>query len=151
MDRGRILTLHCVKWKPELISEDMTEFRVAHLRGNPPAKLVLTDIRLRCKRLPELEKLCLAVVDRLEAFHDEVAQCREDDSLRFKYINTVEITVKRVIRRKPLLVRLARFHSAALIIWGLHRDLDGIATGLGTNVEGTEWRDQWERDRMGEL
>ncbi|KAG3128666.1 hypothetical protein PI126_g21301 [Phytophthora idaei] len=121
--------------------------RLTRLRGNPPAKSVLTDIRSRCKWLPELEKLCLRVVDRLEALHDEVAQCREDDPPRVKYIDTVVILLKRIIRRKPLLTRLARFHSVTLIIRGLHQDLDEVETGLGTRIEGKEWRDQWERDR----
>ncbi|KAG2954047.1 hypothetical protein PC117_g1491 [Phytophthora cactorum] len=121
--------------------------RFARLRGNPPAKSVLTDIRSRCKWLPELEKLCLRAVDRLEALHDEVAQCREDDPPRVKYIDTVVILLDRIIRRKPLLTRLARFHSVTLIIRGLHQDLDEVETGLGTSIEGNEWRDQWERDR----
>ncbi|KAG6946104.1 hypothetical protein JG688_00016259, partial [Phytophthora aleatoria] len=121
--------------------------RLARLRGNPPAKSVLTDIRSRCKWLPELEKLCLRAVDRLEALHDEVAQCREDDPPRVKYIDTVVILLDRIIRRKPLLTRLARFHSVTLIIRGLHQDLDEVETGLGASIEGKEWRDQWERDR----
>ncbi|KAF1773969.1 Annexin repeat [Phytophthora cactorum] len=128
----------------KLIPKNM---RFARLRGNPPAKSVLTDIRSRCKWLPELEKLCLRAVDRLEALHDEVAQCREDDPPRVKYIDTVVILLDRIIRRKPLLTRLARFHSVTLIIRGLHQDLDEVETGLGTSIEGNEWRDQWERDR----
>ncbi|ETL77457.1 serine/threonine protein kinase, partial [Phytophthora nicotianae] len=125
----------------------MVELRIARLRGNPPAKAVLTDIRSKCNRLPELEKLCLGVVDRLEALHDEVAQYRTDDTLRVKYIDIILILVKRIVRRKPLLTRLATFHSAALVIRRLHQDLDDVETVLRAGSEGQEWGDQWESDR----
>ncbi|POM58525.1 Serine/threonine protein kinase [Phytophthora palmivora] len=139
----------------------MREFRIPHLRGEPTVDTVLTNIRTRCNRMPELQAFSLHIVDRLEQLHDEVAKLNPSDPPRCAYVDTIEYLLV-LTRRKALLVRLAKCKTIALMFKELHQILDDVESGLDRNVIKTlrlrlsrkyrrlakKWKIKWASDRV---
>ncbi|RLN70624.1 hypothetical protein BBJ28_00024165 [Nothophytophthora sp. Chile5] len=121
-------------------------FPVERLKGQPPSRKTLKDITSRCKRMPENEKLCRSVHARLEYLHDPVAPLDRTASPKVKYVDVLVRFVK-LMRRKPLLMRLATSDTTVQMIRELHRDLDVVATELGLDdrVE-MQWTEQFAAD-----
>ncbi|OWZ11492.1 Serine/threonine protein kinase [Phytophthora megakarya] len=142
----------------------MGEFRLAHIRGKLPVKSTLTDIRARCNRIPELAAFGLHIIDRLELLQDEVAKLNENDPSRVSYADVIQHLVI-LTRRKPLLVRLAKGDTVALMFKELHVMLDSVKSGLHRNVakvakdsayshlsntyrDLTKWQKKWECNQV---
>ncbi|KAG3113915.1 hypothetical protein PI126_g24741, partial [Phytophthora idaei] len=118
------------------------------LKGNPPSAKTLTDMGTRCRRMPENELLCRQVLERLQFLHDSVAPLDVKDPSKVKYMDVVVRFVK-LMRRKPLLLRLASSETLVTTIRELQLKLSdvGQALGLADKPEMTKWEAQWDADR----
>ncbi|KAI9985300.1 hypothetical protein PInf_004626 [Phytophthora infestans] len=105
-------------------------------------------MRSRCRRMPENELLCRQVLERLQLLHDFVTSLGFKDPSKVKYMDIVVRFVK-LMRRKPLLLRLASSETLAITIRELHLKLSdvGQALGVADKPERTKWETQWDSDR----
>ncbi|KAG2770215.1 hypothetical protein JG687_00005630 [Phytophthora cactorum] len=123
-------------------------FPIDGLKGNPPSAKTLTDMGTRCRRMPENELLCRKVLERLQFLHDSVAALDVKDPSKVKYMDVIVRFVK-LMRRKPLLLRLASSETLVTTIRELQLKLSdvGQALGLADKPEMTKWEVQWDADR----
>ncbi|ETK73312.1 serine/threonine protein kinase [Phytophthora nicotianae CJ01A1] len=123
-------------------------FPIEGLRGSPLSTKTLTDMGSRCRRMPENELLCRQVLERLQFLHDSVAPLDVEDQPKVKYTGVVVRFVK-LMRRKPLLQRLASSETLVMTIHELQLKLSdvGQAMGLADKPEMTKWEAQWDADR----
>ncbi|KAG7399424.1 hypothetical protein PHYBOEH_008938 [Phytophthora boehmeriae] len=123
-------------------------FPIEGLRGSPLARAVLDGLRTRCTRMPENEKLCRRLLERLEFLHAHVLPLAIMDPLKRKYSDVVVRFVK-MMRQTPLLLRLANSETHVLTVEGFQSKVDDIMAGggLGASSMMTEWREQWDNDR----
>lgn len=97
--------LNEVQERMRALRSQITDFPVAGLREASSLE-VLSALDTRLLRMPENEGLCRQVLSRLQFLHDFVAPLEAKDSLKIEY-ETVIARFTKIIRRKPLLSRLA--------------------------------------------
>ncbi|GMF42500.1 unnamed protein product [Phytophthora fragariaefolia] len=125
-----------------------TSFPIEGLKGSPSSVKTLADMPIRCLHMPETEILCRQVIDHLTFLHDAVAALATVDPIKRKYSDVVVRTVK-LLRRKPLLQRLASSETIVTTIHELQLQLSDVAQdlGLADTPEAQRWQQQWDADR----
>ncbi|RLN91380.1 hypothetical protein BBJ28_00024398 [Nothophytophthora sp. Chile5] len=126
--------------EPELV----TGFPVDGLRGPPDSRRALTQVEDRFRRMPENGELYRGLFARFKLAHDYVATLGPQSKPKRQYCYSLVRFVK-LLRRKPLLERLARSEKVISTIKDLHFHLDSIfeSVGLGTAPEMTQWKTEW--------
>ncbi|RLN43749.1 hypothetical protein BBJ28_00025283 [Nothophytophthora sp. Chile5] len=123
--------------------EPVLGFPVDGLRGTPDSRRALTQVEDRFRRMPENGGLYRGLFARFVFAHDHVALGPEPKPKR-QYCYSLVRFVK-LLRRKPLLERLARSEKVISTIKDLHFHLDSIfeSVGLGTAPAMTQWKTEW--------
>ncbi|KAK1942442.1 Spindle assembly checkpoint kinase [Phytophthora citrophthora] len=123
-------------------------FPIVGLMGSPDSGSTLSGMTSRCRRMPENALLCKAVVERLQFLHESVAPLDAKDPLKKKYM---EIVVKFVtlMRRKPLLQRLANCETLVTTIHDMQHKISDLAQALHVQdaPEMTKWETEWDVHR----
>ncbi|KAG1689078.1 hypothetical protein DVH05_002847 [Phytophthora capsici] len=123
-------------------------FPIEGLSGSPDSVVTLSGMTTRCRRMPENALLCKAVVERLQFLHSSVLPLDEKEPLKKKYM---EIVVKFVtlLRRKPLLQRLANCETLVTIIRDIQLKISDLAQALHVQdaPEMTKWETEWDVHR----
>ncbi|KAE8986065.1 hypothetical protein PR002_g22462 [Phytophthora rubi] len=122
-------------------------FPIVGLKGSPSSLKVLNEIAPRFRRVPESEKLCRQLLDRLQFLHDSVAPLDAFDPLKKSYVEVMARFVK-LLRRKPLLLRLASSQTLVFVIRELQLKLTDVARrlDLAYKAEMIQWEYQWDND-----
>ncbi|RLN90384.1 hypothetical protein BBJ28_00016328 [Nothophytophthora sp. Chile5] len=99
------------------------------------------------ERMPECAPLCWGLHARLAFAHATLApqvELYQMDDLKCEYARIVVNFVK-LLKAKPLLVRLAKSDALVNVIEGLHARLDAVFIGLGLGEadEMTRWKREW--------
>ncbi|OWZ01666.1 Serine/threonine protein kinase [Phytophthora megakarya] len=120
----------------------MSDFLVTGLRIKAQSNDVLVDLDERIStRMPESTILFRDLFTRLELAHDHVAK-HPQDKVRDAY-NKILVRFTRLLKTKPLLVRLAKSDTTLVVIKELHHNLDSIFEIL--DLEDTsEWKHNWD-------
>ncbi|KAE8984839.1 hypothetical protein PR003_g10136 [Phytophthora rubi] len=123
-------------------------FPILGLKGTPSSVKTLADLSGRCRRMPENDKLCRQLLDRLQFLHDGVAPLADADTPKKSYMDVVVRFVK-LLRRKPLLLRLASSETLVATVRELQLKLSDVAKELhlADQPEATQWEQQWDADR----
>ncbi|KAG7399426.1 hypothetical protein PHYBOEH_008940 [Phytophthora boehmeriae] len=126
----------------------MASFPITGLRGDPSSRETLDGMDSRCKRMPENEELCRRLHQRLVFLHDFVLPLKAEDAQKRQYVAVVVRLIK-IMRRTPLLLRLANSEAMVQNLKGLQLQLDQVQrdVGQGDTPEMTLWKEQWENDR----
>ncbi|KAE9302488.1 hypothetical protein PF008_g22482 [Phytophthora fragariae] len=97
--------------------------------------------------MPESEKLCRQMLDRLHFLHDSVAPLDAFDPLKKSYMDVV-VRFLKLMRRKPLLLRLASSQRLIFVIRELQLKLTDVARrlDLAYKPEMMQWEYQWDDD-----
>ncbi|GMF12874.1 unnamed protein product [Phytophthora lilii] len=133
-------------------AQAMASFPVVGLKDSPPSLKTLADMGPRCRRMPENQQLCARLLARLQLLHEPVAALDAQDAARAKFLDVVVRFVK-LMRRKPLLLRLAGSETLVLTIRGLQDKLSEVAQALGVadRPDVAQWEAQWDKDRAEQL
>ncbi|OWZ15574.1 Serine/threonine protein kinase [Phytophthora megakarya] len=119
-------------------------FPIEGLKGSPRSVKTLSDMETRCRRMPETEQLCRSVLAHLQALHASVAPLDVKDPSKLKYVDVIVRFVK-LMRRKPLLLRLATSETLVTTIRDLQLKLDDVSDALQQTT--TPWATQWDSER----
>ncbi|KAG2837359.1 hypothetical protein PC129_g9354 [Phytophthora cactorum] len=101
---------------------------------NIPSDQVLLGIAQRFQRMPENERLCRSVLDRLELLHVPVAALNRNDTLQSECADVL-VRLLRLLGENPLLARLAKSETTVQIVYDLHLRVDRISEGLDLEEE----------------
>ncbi|KAG6963120.1 hypothetical protein JG688_00008290 [Phytophthora aleatoria] len=82
---------------------------------NIPSDQVLLGIAQRFQRMPENERLCRSVLDRLELLHVPVAALNRNDTLQSECADVL-VRLLRLLGENPLLARLAKSETTVQIV-----------------------------------
>ncbi|RLN69885.1 hypothetical protein BBJ28_00023810, partial [Nothophytophthora sp. Chile5] len=105
-------------------------FPVDGLRGTPDSRKVLKQVADRFRRMPENDGLYRGLFARFEFAHDHVVALDPQSKPKRQYCDDLVRFVK-LLRRKPLLERLARSEKVISTIYNLHFRLDSIFESVG--------------------
>ncbi|KAG2770209.1 hypothetical protein PC116_g3408 [Phytophthora cactorum] len=108
---------------------------------NIPSDQVLLGIAQRFQRMPENERLCRSVLDRLELLHVPVAALNRNDTLQSECADVL-VRLLRLLGENPLLARLAKSETTVQIVYDLHLRVDRISEGLDLEVM-ANWESDW--------
>ncbi|KAG3146974.1 hypothetical protein PI126_g13064 [Phytophthora idaei] len=126
--------------------EQPPSFPVVTLQGSPSSREVLRAALPRIRRIPEWGGgvFCTNLHSRLTSCHDAVAT--GDEQWRAKYCDLLKCFIK-LLRRKPLLERLAGGETYAFTFRELNGMLDDICVGIGLDGMAGEaqWKEDWGR------
>ncbi|RLN98289.1 hypothetical protein BBJ28_00025946, partial [Nothophytophthora sp. Chile5] len=106
--------------------------------------MALTHVADRFRRMPENGGLYRGLFARFVFAHDHVAALDPQSKPKRQYCYSLVRFVK-LLRRKPLLERLARSEKVISTINNLHFRLDGVfeSVGLGDTPKMTQWKTEW--------
>ncbi|KAL4092847.1 hypothetical protein PRIC1_011837 [Phytophthora ramorum] len=140
-DIGEVILMIRKLCEPEL------SFPIEKLVGCPPSRKVLASLYTKSERVPENEKLCLQILERLMFLHDAVSPLPATDGGKQQYVDVI-IQFLALVSVKPLLVRLGRCETFCATIHHLHLMLTEIGKGLGLGNEAamTKWSKEWDSD-----
>ncbi|KAL4092854.1 hypothetical protein PRIC1_011848 [Phytophthora ramorum] len=127
------------------LCEPELSFPIEKLVGCPPSRKVLASLYTKSERVPENEKLCLQILERLQFLHDAVSPLPATDGGKQQYVDVI-IRFLELVSVKPLLVRLGRCETFCRTIRDLHVKLTEIGKGLGLGNEAamTKWSKEWD-------
>jgi serine/threonine protein kinase len=125
----------------------MASFPIDGLQHNPSSSKTLKDLTGRCRLMPEIEQLTKHILHRLQLLHDDVANV-EVAQPRAKYCDVV-VRLLKLVRHKPLLLRLASSETLVLTIRGLQDKVSDVAqlVGRADEPELNKWQESWDEDR----
>ncbi|KAH7487623.1 Raf-like protein serine/threonine-protein kinase Raf [Phytophthora ramorum] len=144
-DIGEVILMIRKLCEPEL------SFPIEKLVGCPPSRKVLASLYTKSERVPESEKLCLQMLERLQFLHDAVSPLPATDGGKQQYVDVI-IRFLELIRVKPLLDSTwTLWERFVATIRDLHVILTEIGEGLGLGNEAamTKWSKEWDSDLCG--
>ncbi|RLN51689.1 hypothetical protein BBJ29_008848 [Phytophthora kernoviae] len=125
----------------------MDSFPITGLRGGPPSRKALEGMDTRCKRMPENEETCHRLYQQLIFLHDFVLPLEAEDPSKRQYIDVIVRLIK-IMRRTPLLLRLANSGALVQNLKGLQLQLDQVQKDIGQGTPDMTLREeQWDNDR----
>ncbi|RLN44593.1 hypothetical protein BBO99_00003651 [Phytophthora kernoviae] len=125
----------------------MDSFPITGLRGGPPSRKALEGMDTRCKRMPENEEPCHRLYQQLIFLHDFVLPLKAEDPSKRQYIDVIVRLIK-IMRRTPLLLRLANSEALMQNLKVLQLQLDQVQKDIGQGTPDMTLREeQWDNDR----
>ncbi|KAG6599586.1 Serine/threonine protein kinase [Phytophthora cinnamomi] len=120
-------------------------FPVPSLRGISSYRIVFKELPQRLGRMPECEGMSRRLHERIRATHDAVAA--HDEQWKAEYCDVLKRLVK-LLRRTPLLERLAGGETIAYTFREFNAKMDRVSIGVGVidaSAQG-QWQADWAND-----